>query len=236
MTTEVIDNVMTTTTQVAQGINPEFSPIDFFLCIGVAILLGAMISVVYGWSNPGTGQNFLMTLGMLTPVVSLVIIMVNGNVGTGVAVMGAFGLVRFRSVPGKGKEITAIFLAMAIGLAVGTGHLLLAFIATVILLFVSMIYQMSPLGKEDKNERILFITIPETLNYTEVFSDVFSRYTNFNTITEVKTTNMGSLFRLQYRIRLKNHNEEKEFIDALRTRNGNLEISSSLVLEDSSRL
>ena len=204
MTTEVIDNVMTTTTQVAQGINPEFSPIDFFLCIGVAILLGAMISVVYGWSNPGTGQNFLMTLGMLTPVVSLVIIMVNGNVGTGVAVMGAFGLVRFRSVPGKGKEITAIFLAMAIGLAVGTGHLLLAFIATVILLFVSMIYQMSPLGKEDKNERILFITIPETLNYTEVFSDVFSRYTNFNTITEVKTTN--------------------------------LEISSSLVLEDSSRL
>lgn len=232
----MITEVIATTTQIAQGVNPEFSPTDYFICMAAAILLGGLISIVYGWSNPGTGHNFLMTLGMLTPVVSLVIMMVNGNVGTGVAVMGAFGLVRFRSVPGRGKEITAIFLAMAIGLAVGTGHLILAAISTLILLFVSLIYQLSPLGKEDQNERIVFVTIPETLNYTEVFSDLMSRYTSYHAIQEVKTTNMGSLFRLRYRLRLKNYNEEKEFIDAMRTRNGNLEISSSMVMDDSSRL
>ncbi len=236
MTTEIINNVLTTTTQVAEPASTGFSSIEFFLCIGTAVLLGAMMAIVYGWSNPGAGQNFLVTLGMLTPVVSLVIMMVNGNVGTGVAVMGAFSLVRFRSVPGQGKEITAIFLAMAIGLAVGTGHLIIATVSTVVLLFVSLLYQLSPLGKEDENERILFITIPETLNYTEVFEEDFSRYTSHSNIIEVKTTNMGSLFRLQYRIRLKNRNQEKELLDALRTKNGNLEISSSLVMSDGSRL
>lgn len=209
---------------------------DFVICMVVAILLGSLIALVYGMTNQESGRNFLVTVALLTPIVSLVIMMVNGNLGTGVAVMGAFSLVRFRSVPGQGKEITVIFLSMAIGLAVGTGYLVLASISTIGLLIFSFIFQSLLIGKEDNKDRILTITIPENLNYVEMFDDILRRYTDFNRILEVKTTNMGSLFRLKYSIRLKDKMKEKEMIDILRTKNGNLEISSSLVMEDSGRL
>lgn len=209
---------------------------DFVICMVVAILLGSLIALVYGKTNQESGRNFLVTVALLTPIVSLVIMMVNGNLGTGVAVMGAFSLVRFRSVPGQGKEITVIFLSMAIGLAVGTGYLVLASISTIGLLIFSFIFQSLLIGKEDNKDRILTITIPENLNYVEMFDDILRKYTDFNRILEVKTTNMGSLFRLKYSIRLKDKMKEKEMIDILRTKNGNLEISSSLVMEDSGRL
>lgn len=209
---------------------------DFVICMVVAILLGSLIALVYGMTNQESGRNFLVTVALLTPIVSLVIMMVNGNLGTGVAVMGAFSLVRFRSVPGQGKEITVIFLSMAIGLAVGTGYLVLASISTIGLLIFSFIFQSLLIGKEDNKDRILTITIPENLNYVEMFDDILRKYTDFNRILEVKTTNMGSLFRLKYSIRLKDKMKEKEMIDILRTKNGNLEISSSLVMEDSGRL
>lgn len=209
---------------------------DFVICMVVAILLGSLIALVYGMTNQESGRNFLVTVALLTPIVSLVIMMVNGNLGTGVAVMGAFSLVRFRSVPGQGKEITVIFLSMAIGLAVGTGYLVLASISTIGLLIFSFIFQSLLIRKEDNKDRILTITIPENLNYVEMFDDILRKYTDFNRILEVKTTNMGSLFRLKYSIRLKDKMKEKEMIDILRTKNGNLEISSSLVMEDSGRL
>lgn len=209
---------------------------DFVICMVVAILLGSLIALVYGMTNQESGRNFLVTVALLTPIVSLVIMMVNGNLGTGVAVMGAFSLVRFRSVPGQGKEITVIFLSMAIGLAVGTGYLVLASISTIGLLIFSFIFQSLLIGKEDNKDRILTIIIPENLNYVEMFDDILRKYTDFNRILEVKTTNMGSLFRLKYSIRLKDKMKEKEMIDILRTKNGNLEISSSLVMEDSGRL
>ncbi len=209
---------------------------DFVICMVVAILLGSLIALVYGMTNQESGRNFLVTVALLTPIVSLVIMMVNGNLGTGVAVMGAFSLVRFRSVPGQGKEITVIFLSMAIGLAVGTGYLVLASISTIGLLIFSFIFQSLLIGKEDNKDRILTITIPENLNYVEMFDDILRKYTDFNRILEVKTTNMGSLFRLKYSIRLKDKMKEKEMIDILRTKNGDLEISSSLVMEDSGRL
>mgnify|MGYP001348804800 CR=1 FL=1 len=209
---------------------------DFVICMVVAILLGSLIALVYGMTNQESGRNFLVTVALLTPIVSLVIMMVNGNLGTGLAGLGAFSLVRFRSVPGQGKEITVIFLSMAIGLAVGTGYLVLASISTIGLLIFSFIFQSLLIGKEDNKDRILTITIPENLNYVEMFDDILRRYTDFNSILEVKTTNMGSLFRLKYSIRLKDKMKEKEMIDILRTKNGNLEISSSLVMEDSGRL
>ena len=168
---------------------------DFVICMVVAILLGSLIALVYGMTNQESGRNFLVTVALLTPIVSLVIMMVNGNLGTGVAVMGAFSLVRFRSVPGQGKEITVIFLSMAIGLAVGTGYLVLASISTIGLLIFSFIFQSLLIGKEDNKDRILTITIPENLNYVEMFDDILRKYTDFNRILEVKTTNMGSLFR-----------------------------------------
>lgn len=192
---------------------------DFVICMVVAILLGSLIALVYGMTNQESGRNFLVTVALLTPIVSLVIMMVNGNLGTGVAVMGAFSLVRFRSVPGQGKEITVIFLSMAIGLAVGTGYLVLASISTIGLLIFSFIFQSLLIRKEDNKDRILTITIPENLNYVEMFDDILRKYTDFNRILEVKTTNMGSLFRLKYSIRLKDKMKEKEMIDILRTKN-----------------
>lgn len=213
-----------------------FSTLDFAICLATALLLGALISLVYGWTNPETGRNFLVTLALLTPIVALVIMLVNGNLGTGVAVMGAFSLVRFRSVPGKGKEITVLFLSMAVGLAVGTGYLVLASISTIILLLFAQLFEKLVLGKQDENDRLLTITIPENLNYVEIFDEILSDYTDFYKILEVKTTNMGSLFRLKYALRLRNPQKEKEMIDRIRTRNGNLEITSSLTMEDASRL
>lgn len=229
MTTEVLQQ----STETAAAV---FSTPDIVMNIIVAILLGIVIAIFYGWQNPETGRNFLATIALLTPIVALVIIMVNGNLGTGVAVMGAFSLVRFRSVPGRGKEITALFLAMAIGLATGTGFLFTAVLATLGLLLVSFGFQKLVLGKEDDNERLLSITIPENLNYDEVFTDLLTEYADFVQLMEVKTTNMGSLFRLRYKIRLNRASEEKELLDQLRVRNGNLEIASSRILEDAGRL
>jgi hypothetical protein len=155
--------------------------------------------------------------------------MVNGNIGTGVAVAGAFSLVRFRSVPGTAKEIGVLFLAMGAGLVAGMGYLAFAFLFTLILCGVTMLYARLDLG-EKKNAAVyktLHITIPENLDYSEVFEDLFASYTTSCELTQVKTTNMGSLFKLTYDVTLRDPKKEKELIDQLRCRNGNLEISIS---------
>jgi uncharacterized membrane protein YhiD involved in acid resistance len=162
---------------------------------------------------------------MLPAVVCMVIMMVNGNVGAGVAVAGTFSLVRFRSVPGTAKEIGTIFLAMASGLICGMGYLAYACLFTVIMVAVMFAFTTIFNGKGSENEKLLNITIPESLNYTEAFDDLMKEYTDSYTLNSVKTTNMGSLFKLQFVVDLKDAKNEKAFIDALRTRNGNLEIS-----------
>lgn len=166
---------------------------------------------------------------MLPAVVCVVIMMVNGNIGTGVAVAGAFSLVRFRSAPGTAKEISFIFIAMGTGLITGMGYLTYAFLFTMVLCGILLLY--TRLGFADSKganaDKILRITIPEDLDYTGVFDDLMEEYTRYREITDVKTSNMGSLFRLTYFIKLKDITKEKEFIDKLRCRNGNLEISIS---------
>lgn len=155
--------------------------------------------------------------------------MVNGNVGTGVAVSGAFSLVRFRSVPGSAKEIGAIFLAMGTGLIVGMGYLGYAFLCAIVLGFFSALYSRLDFGFRNKNRlyKTLHITIPEDLDYTDVFEPILKKYTSECELTTVKTTNMGSLFRLTYNLKLNSVGKEKEMIDKLRCRNGNLEITIS---------
>jgi hypothetical protein len=174
-------------------------------------------------------KSFVVTLAILPAVVCVVIMMVNGNVGTGVAVAGAFSLVRFRSVPGTAKEIGVLFLAMGAGLITGMGYLGFAFLFTIILSAVNMLYNHFDfgVGKNTSLYKTLHITIPEDLDYTDVFEELFSAYANSWELTRVKTTNMGSLFRLTYNLTLKDANKEKELIDKLRCRNGNLEISVS---------
>lgn len=197
---------------------------NFLLCILVALILGGLITAVYSYKAKYT-KSFILTLAMLPAMVCMVIMMVNGNVGAGVAVAGTFSLVRFRSVPGTAKEIGTIFLAMASGLICGMGYLAYACLFTAIMVAVMFIYAVISNGTGSENEKLLNITIPESLNYTDVFDDLMTEYTDSYTLNSVKTTNMGSLFKLQYAVSLKQGKNEKTFIDALRTRNGNLEIS-----------
>ena len=197
---------------------------NFLLCILVALILGGLITLVYTYKAKYT-KSFALTLAMLPAIVCMVIMMVNGNVGAGVAVAGTFSLVRFRSVPGTAKEIGTIFLAMASGLICGMGYLAYACLFTVIIVAVMFAFTVIFNGNGSENEKLLNITIPESLNYSEVFDDLMAEYTDSYTLNSVKTTNMGSLFKLTYAVELKDVKKEKAFIDALRTRNGNLEIS-----------
>lgn len=200
----------------------------FMLCIGAALAIGLVLAAVYTYRNRYT-KSFLATLALLPAMVCVVIMMVNGNVGAGVAVAGAFSLVRFRSVPGTAKEISAIFLAMCAGLIAGMGYLGYAALFTLVLCGVMLLYNRFDFGSRRNNDKykILHITVPEDLDYTGAFDEVLGKYTCSHELVQVKTTNMGSLFRLTYELVLHSAEAEKELIDKLRCRNGNLEISVS---------
>ncbi len=201
------------------------SVFDFILCLMVALGIGLLLAAVYTYRSRYT-KSFLVTLAMLPAVVCVVIMMVNGNVGTGVAVAGTFSLVRFRSVPGTAKEIGAIFLAMGTGLITGMGYLGFAVLFAVLLSAVNLLYNHFDLGgRREALYRVLHIVIPENLDYTGVFDEILGEYTSSHELEQVKTTNMGSLFKLTYNITLLSAGVEKELIDKLRCRNGNLEIS-----------
>ena len=201
---------------------------DFLRCLGTALACGLLSSLCHMFRSRYT-KSFAITLLILPAVVCAVIMMVNGNVGTGVAVAGAFSLVRFRSVPGTAKEITMLFLAMGAGLICGTGYLAFAVLYTLVLGLVFLLCNQLRLGSGKKSllYKTLTITIPEDLDYSGVFDDLFKTYTREYSLIRVKTTNMGSLFRLTYHVTLKANASEKQFIDDLRCRNGNLEISMS---------
>ena len=199
---------------------------DFLLCVGVALLVGLFLALVYTYKSRYT-MSFVVTLAILPAVVCVVIMMVNGNVGAGVAVAGAFSLVRFRSVPGTAKEIGTIFLAMGAGLICGMGYLGYSVLFALVLGACMWVYNMIGFGATKKGclEKTLRITIPEDLNYGDIFDDLFELYASKWNCVSVKTTNLGSLFKLEYNLVLKNPAQEKEFIDELRCRNGNLEIN-----------
>lgn len=201
---------------------------DFLLCVGCSLALGLVLALCYMFRARYT-KSFILTLALLPAVVCVVIMMVNGNVGAGVAVAGAFSLVRFRSVPGTAKEIAMLFLAMSAGLIAGMGYLGYAILFTLILCALAMLYNCLDFGAK-KNVAIyktLHITIPEDLDYTGVFDDILTKHCASFELVQVKTTNMGSMFKLTYDLKLKNAAWEKEMIDQLRCRNGNLEITVS---------
>lgn len=197
------------------------------MCTAASLVLGVVIAAGYLFRNTAS-RSFIMTLILLPAVVQMVIMLVDGNLGTGVAVAGAFSLVRFRSVPGSAREICSLFLAMMLGLATGTGYLGIAAIATVILTAAQIVLTLCPMPKSVP-EQELKITIPESLDYTGVFDDLFDEYTRSHELMLVKTTNMGSLYELRYHIQLKDMAQEKKFLDELRCRNGNLTISCGRV-------
>lgn len=199
---------------------------NFIICIVASLVIGAVFSLVASRDAKNT-KSFLFTIGILPAVVCVIIMMVNGNVGAGVAVAGAFSLVRFRSNPGTAKEVVVIFMAMCAGLVTGMGYILYAGIFTVIMALILLVYGV--LGNSSKKSvfRTLRIAIPEDLDYTDVFDDIFEKYTKQCELVSVRTANMGSIYKLKYDITLKDVKEEKTLIDELRKRNGNLEISVS---------
>lgn len=198
---------------------------DFLICLFVSLILGVILALSYTVKNEHS-QSFVMTLAILPAVVCVVIMMVNGNIGAGVAVAGAFSLVRFRSSPGSAKEITAIFLGMGSGLISGMGYIGFAVLFTVIMCAVLIVYNLLTIRSEKRMSlrKTVKITVPEDLDYVGAFEDVFGKYSKSTELIKVKTTNMGSMFRLTYDVTLKDASREKEMIDELRVRNGNLEI------------
>ena len=220
----MLDNLYSTILDTAADGTTTLTGTDFLVCTLTAVALGIMIAAAFRYKHKMT-KGFMTTLSLLPAVVEVVILLVNGNLGTGVAVMGAFSLVRFRSVPGSAKDICAIFLAMASGLAAATGYIAIAFTFTILVCILNIIYTALPIDEKDNDEKLLRVTIPEGLDYNSVFDDLFEKYLTSSTLDCVKTTNMGSLFKLDYTIKSKSPDDERKLIDEIRTRNGNLEIS-----------
>ncbi len=210
----------------------EFSAVisvtDFLLCLGFSLVLGLIMAFAYMYRTRYT-KSFVVTLALLPAVVCVVIMLVNGNVGTGVAVAGAFSLVRFRSVPGTAKEICTLFLAMGAGLIAGMGYLGFAVLFTVVMCAVFVLYNRLDFGTKKNAEKFktITITIPEDLNYSHIFDDIFAAFTVSHNLVRVKSANMGSMFKLTYNVILRDAEYEKEMLDKIRCRNGNLEISVS---------
>ncbi len=197
------------------------SSIDVLICIVVAILLGGMISLTYKMTTKTT-KNFLLTLAILPVLVQVVILLINGNLGTSVAVAGAFSLIRFRSMPGNSKEIISVFWAMAVGLALGMGYVVFATVCTIVVATIVLIVSKIFINKDENIKRKLKIVIPENMDYEDIFKDIFEKYTDKAELNKVKTTNMGSMYELLYYIEMKNTISQKSFLDEIRCRNGNL--------------
>ena len=201
----------------------EITILSFLMCTAVSLGLGVCLSLICMYKSKYS-QSFIMTVAMLPALVQIVIMMVNGNIGAGVAVAGAFGLIRFRSSAGSAKEIGMVFLATAIGLATGMGYVGIAIIFFAIIALFILVMTKTGFGASAANERELKITIPENLDYDGLFDDLFAKYTNNSELDRVKTTNMGTLYELSYKVMLKDESKTKAFLDELRERNGNLNI------------
>lgn len=210
---------------------------NFIIGVASALGLGIVLALIYMFKSVYT-KSFVVTLAILPAVVSIVIMMVSGSLGAGVAAAGTFSLVRFRSIPGTAKEIGVIFLAMAVGLVCGMGYPVYGLLFVIVVGGAFLLLNAIGFG-EGKNStlrKVLRITVPEDLEYGSMFDDLFEKYTTKHELSQVKTTNLGSLNRLTYNITLKKSGEEKQFIDELRCRNGNLEVNLMSMNADSREL
>lgn len=229
----MFSSVLSTTESTASSLSGS----SFLLCCICSLALGVAIAYIYMFKSDYS-KNFVVTLALLPIIVQMVIALVNGNLGAGIAVMGVFNLVRFRSIPGSAKDIGAVFLAMAVGLATGMGYLVLAFLFTIVVGIANIAFVLSPLGETPAGniEKTLRVTIPEDMDYCNSFDDLFERFCDRCKLVNVKTTNMGSLYQLEYRITLKNPKVEKGLMDAIRCRNGNLQVQCGLPVSDKETL
>lgn len=209
----------------------ELTPVNFFACVGVAFVLGLIVALVHQ-KTAKSSSNFITTLAILPMLVAMAIMLVNGNLGAGVATVGVFSLVRFRSIAGNSRSILSVFFAMAIGLAVGTGYLTFAALFTVVVSLIIAFLKFIRFGESQENLKKLIVLVPEDIDYTEIFDDVFPAYTTSAELIKAKTTNMGSLFELTYMVNMKEGMSEKAFIDKIRVKNGNLKVALSHAINE----
>lgn len=213
----------------------DFTLMQFMIVIVASLVLGFIVSLVFMFRNTYS-KSFVTALILIPAIETVVILLVNDNLGVGLSVAGSFALIRFRSIKGNAKELVSIFLVMAIGILCGTGYVMLGAIFTLLLCVVMVALVLVNFGKQPSSEKYLKITIPESLNYDEVFNEILRKYTNSYELISIKTLNLGSLFRIEYHISLKNNKNIKKMIDELRTRNGNLEIMCSSLASDREEL
>lgn len=208
---------------------------SFLLATGVSLILGFIVAKA-ATINQKSSKSFITTLAVLPIIVQVIIMIVNGNIGTGIAVMGTFSLVRFRSLQGNAREIMNIFLCMAIGLATGTGYIFFGAIFAIVVVLANLVYLKSNFAERDQFERLLKITIPEDIFIIELFDDLLEEFTSKYELVTIKTTNMGSLYRITYQVDLIDSKMIKQLIDEIRCRNGNLEVNLGIVKDTKGEL
>ena len=228
----MFDTIFTTTSDGSISITQSV------IAIGAALIIGFVIAAVYMFicKKEGYQKNFIIGLAMLPAVVAVVILLVGSNVARAISMAGAFALVRFRSAPGSAKDISIVFFTMAAGLACGLGYVTFAAVFVAVMLIVLIGATAIGFGDRNIGKKQLKITIPENLNYSSVFDDLFDKYTSEYKMSRVKTTNMGTMYELTYEVRLKDESQEKDFIDQLRIRNGNLNITMALMQDNGSAM
>lgn len=219
----MFNSILTTTTG-------ALSVSSALICMGLAVVLGIVISAVHTITSR-SNKNFAITLAVLPAIVQVVIMLVNGNLGTSVAVAGAFALVRFRSMPGNSKEIVSVFFSMAIGLALGMGYAVFAVYATLAISLILLILSKTKFGCTRDQEKRLKVTIPEDVDYNEELSGILKNYTSRYNVERIRTINLGSMYEITYNIVLKDKVNEKNMLDELRVKNGNLNISLNTIEE-----
>lgn len=227
----MFDSVLYESFPTANGLPFDLNWGMLFLCMTVAFVIGIVLATVYRFSNKGVGRSFMTSLILVPPALTVIIPLCNSNLGIGLAMAGVFSLVRFRSYPGQGRDIAMMFVSVVSGILCGAGFIAVG--AIVGLLSALVVFVMGRVRNDDadaERDREVRICIPESLNYTEVFDDIFEEFTEESRLFRVKTTNMGAMYELRYVVRLKETSREKEFIDAIRTRNGNLSVLCAVPL------
>ena len=231
----MLDSIMSSIYGTTDSLASSVTTSAFLYCTLASIVLGLVVAGVYMFKHKYS-KNFVITLALLPLIVQMVIMLVNGNLGAGIAVMGVFNLVRFRSIPGTAKDISSVFLAMAIGLATGMGYLGLAALFTLIVAIVNIVYVLSPLGAPKGDRKTLKITVPEDLEFDGMFDGILGEYATKRELTEIKTTSMGSLYELTYELTLAAGANPKRMIDEIRCLNGNLKVSLQSAVTDKNTL
>ena len=202
------------------------------IAAGAAILMGLVLALTHKLTVRSTTKGFLITLTILPLLVMAVMMMINGNLGTSIAILGAFSLIRFRSLRGNARNLLSIFFAMMIGLSCGMGHVLFGAIITAIGVVALVFFAFTPILEPNRKEKVLRIVVPEDMDYTDAFTDIFKKYASSVDLVTAKTVNMGSLYDLTYNVRLRSGVKEKEMMDAIRVKNCNLKVSLSQPIQD----